>query len=252
MSNKKDEIKKELNVLIKEAEDILMIEVGKMEYSKNYKNPPIFIYNSWYSKALPLVRQLMPERYKEFQELYRLEKRDQNNIDTLTYTISDYLLRLSITKNGNEAVDAFSSFYSKFKLQSSIIASANVRIDSILNDIEGVLQAELFDNDLDSADALIKIGYYRASGAIAGVTIEKHLGQVAKNHKFKLNKKNPTIADFIQKFKDEDILDIPDWRFLQRLADIRNLCVHKKERDPTKDEVKELIEGTRKIVKTLF
>jgi hypothetical protein len=33
---------------------------------------------------------------------------------------------------------------------------------------------------------------------------------------------------------------------------MRNLCVHKKERNPTEDEVKELIEGTRKIVKTLF
>lgn len=238
-----DEIKKELNILIKEGDNILMVAVNKMEYSKNYRNPPIFTYNSWYSKALPLVRQLIPERYTEFQELYRLEKRDQNNIDTLTYTISDYLLR--------PTTDAFFSFISKFKLQSSIIASANIRIDSIINDVKGVLQAELFVDELDAADNLFENGHFRASGALAGVTIERHLGQVVENHQIKIIKKNPTIADFIQILKDESILDTPNWRLLQRLSDIRNLCVHKKKRDPTKDEVKELIEVTRKIVKTL-
>ena len=49
-----------------------------------------------------------------------------------------------------------------------------------------------------------------------------------------------------------EVLDIPSWRQIQRLGDIRNLCVHKKERDPTNDEVEELINGVEKYTKTLF
>lgn len=270
MGNKKDDIKRELNVLIKDAYGILTAEVEEQqpqnkassnsktnEESKNTtkstkKQPTIMAYNAWYSKALPFIRQLVPERYKEFQELYILEKRDIKNITFVNYTISDYLLGLRITRGGEDVVNPLAAFSSKLQQQFSILVGANERIDSILNDIKGVLQAELFDDELDAADNLLKNGHFRASGALAGVTIERHLNQVAENHQIKLSKKNPTIADFNQIFKDEGILDIPNWRFLQRLSDIRNLCVHKKERDPTKDEVEELIEGTRKIVKTLF
>ncbi len=277
MGNKKDDIKKELNVLIKDAYDMakdaydaLTAEVEKQqpqnkvlsnsktnEELKNTtkstkKQPPMMTYNAWYSKALPFVRQLVPERYKEFQDLYILEKRDIKNLSYLNYTINDYLLGLSVTRNGDDVINTLAVFYNKLKLQHSILVGANERIDSILNDIKGVLQAELFDDELDAADNLLKNGHFRASGALAGVTIEKHLGQVAENHQIKLSKKDPTIADFNQKFKDEGILDIPNWRFIQRLSDIRNLCVHKKEREPKKEEVQELLEGTRKIVKTLF
>jgi hypothetical protein len=42
------------------------------------------------------------------------------------------------------------------------------------------------------------------------------------------------------------------WRFIQHLADITNLCDHNKEREPTEEEVQELIEGVSKVVKTTF
>jgi hypothetical protein len=47
-------------------------------------------------------------------------------------------------------------------------------------------------------------------------------------------------------------LDVPTWRQIQRLGGIRNLCDHNKEREPTKDEVIELIGGVDKVSKTLF
>ncbi len=256
MGNKKDDIKREFQDLIMSGAEILNAESEKCQTennsTKSNKVPTIMAYNAWYSKALPLVRQIVPERYKEFQELYIVEHIDINNITYLNYTIRDYLLRLQITRGNKDVVNPWHAFESKLRLQISILLGANERIDSILNDIKGVLQAELFDDDLDAADHLMKNGHFRASGALIGVLIERHLGQVAENHQIKLSKTNPTIADFNQEFKNEGILDIPNWRFLQRLSDLRNLCVHKKERDPTKDEVEELIEGTRKIMKILF
>ena len=130
--------------------------------------------------------------------------------------------------------------------------SAQDRVNSILSDIRGVLQAELFDNELDAASELLKKGHLRAAGALAGVTLESHLSKIAANHTLKVGKKNPTIFDFNEELKNNGVYDIPNWRFIQRLGDIRNLCVHSKDRDPTKDEVDELIRGVQKVIKTLF
>ena len=43
--------------------------------------------------------------------------------------------------------------------------------------------------------------------------------------------------------KTAQVLDVPRWRQVQRLADLRNFCGHGKEREPTKEQVNELIDG---------
>ncbi len=48
------------------------------------------------------------------------------------------------------------------------------------------------------------------------------------------------------------VYDIVNWRFIQHLGDIRNLCDYNKDREPTKEEVEELINGTEKVIKTIF
>jgi len=50
----------------------------------------------------------------------------------------------------------------------------------------------------------------------------------------------------------DTLYDVVQWRFVQRLGDIRNYCAHNKDREPTKDEVNELIDGADKIIKTVF
>ena len=39
---------------------------------------------------------------------------------------------------------------------------------------------------------------------------------------------------------------------MQYLTDLRNLCDHDKESEPTADQVSELISGVEKVTKTLF
>ena len=55
-----------------------------------------------------------------------------------------------------------------------------------------------------------------------------------------------------QVLKDRDVIDIVMWRFIQRLGDIRNLCDHNKEEEPTQAAVAELIDGTDRVIKTIF
>ena len=78
------------------------------------------------------------------------------------------------------------------------------------------------------------------------------MGHVCELHKLSSRKKHPSISDFYQLLKENEIIDTPTWRFIQHLGDIRNLCDHNKEKEPTKEDVLDLIKGVEKVIKTVF
>lgn len=45
--------------------------------------------------------------------------------------------------------------------------------------------------------------------------------------------KNPSINDYNELLKSNGVIDVPVWRNIQRLADIRNMCDHHKQTEPT-------------------
>lgn len=245
---KKELVVAEINELYNQAVKMIKEVADKGDKASE----PISEYQIWYTKALAVIRQLMPDRLKEFTELYKLEKRKE--IDFVTYTISDYLLGLRVTRGvyKEQVVNPQMAFISKYQQQIAILGSAKTRVESILSDIHGVLKAELYDDELESAMDLYKHGHLRAAGTIAGVVLEGHLGNTCMNHNITLTKKNPTLADYNEALKNNEVLDVANWRWVQRLGDIRNLCAHAKDREPTNDEVLELINGVGKAIKTIF
>ncbi len=266
MSNRKDEIIEEIADLLKTGRLILAheaIEKNRIdaEQQKDFSKGKNYIefvksfvslkysYQQWYSKALPVIRQILPDRYQEFLGYYNSEEK-RKDIDFINYSISDYLLGLQVTRGEFKAeiVDRFAAFYSKFENQISILDTAIERISSSLSDIEGILQSELFENELAAAKDLLKKKHIRASGTLVGVTIESHLKKVCANHGITFRKKNLSIADYNDALKSKDVLDLSTWRLIQRLGDIRNLSAHPKERDPTGDEIEDLIRGCEKII----
>ncbi|HBR1030379.1 TPA: hypothetical protein L9K80_004082 [Klebsiella quasipneumoniae subsp. similipneumoniae] len=208
-------------------------------------------YQQWYTKAYRVVSQIIPERLEEFERLYKGDPK-RKEVTYGNYCISDYLIGL-IRKNGlGELVRKPSDAISKMEIQYKILSSAKERFKSALFDIKDIVQADIFDSELDTARELNKKGFIRAAGAVAGVVLEKHLAHVCELHKFKPRKAHPSISEYNQILKDNDILDTPTWRFIQHLGDIRNICDHGKDREPTKEEVSELIAGIDKITKTVF
>lgn len=208
-------------------------------------------YESWYSEALGVVTQVLPDRAMDFRHLYKIERRKQ--IDYETYTLSDYQIGLKVTRGFLEepVLNPDTAAYQKFTQQLNIVIAARKVLESRLADIRGVLQADLFDSELDSARELLKNGYLRAAGIVAGVVLERHLSEVARAHKVSIRSKAPTINHYNDALKSAGILNVPRWRAIQGLADIRNVCGHAGRRDPTRDEVAELIEGIDKNTKTV-
>ena len=209
-------------------------------------------YQFWYSEAIVLLKQVLPERVRDFVSHYECP-RVRKDITFQNYMIRDYLQGLSITRGyQKEVIVDGSAAIPEFVQQLAIVEAARETLDSSLMDLTLILQADLFDSEIDSARSLAKSGYRRAAGAICGVVIEKHLQQVCGTHGVTIRKKNKTIGDYNQALRDQGIISIPQWRFVQHLADIRNLCDHAKGREPEEKEIDDLLSGTAKILKTVF
>lgn len=216
-----------------------LYDVGKIiKNSLSDKNQ--INYQVWYSKCLVLIKQLNPDRYDEFVSAYGSKK--ENGIHTWFYSsngpdIEEYDYRYAINC---------------INTQLGIVKSTIDMVDFKVKDIVALLESELFDDELDSAKNLLKKGYLRAAGAICGVVLESHFKSIMKNHNLISLKKDMSISDYNDLFRKENIYDVSKWRNIQYLGDLRNLCDHSKDREPTNDDVDELINGTSKIIKTVF
>lgn len=228
---------------------------GRVEKGKELlKNLPRFAsdYQSWYSEAIAVIKQLLPDRLEDFVGHYRKPK-PRKDITYGNYRIEDYLQGLNVTRGWDkEKVVGPDAAIPQFRQQVAILRAVAARFNSTLFDIRQLVQADLLDSELDEARELLKRGFIRASGAVSGVVLEKHLAKVALNHNLSVPKKGPGISDLNELLKAAQLVDTPTWRQIQRLSDIRNLCDHNKDREPTSTEAEELISGVEKYTKTLF
>lgn len=208
-------------------------------------------YQAWYSESLVLIKQLLPDRLSDFIRLYEKPK-GRKELGFENYRIEDALQGLRVTRFQTEVIADAKSAMPHLKQQIAILNSIRGRFESSLYDIRALVQADLLDSELDAAKELLKHKFTRAAGAIAGVVLEKHLHEVCLQHNVRITKKNATIADYNEALKSDGVIDTSQWRFNQHLGDIRNLCDHNKEKEPTPAQVSDLIDGVAKVTKTIM
>lgn len=207
-------------------------------------------YQAWYSECIAVLKQLLPDRLDDFVRLYEKPK-GCKEISFENYRIEDALQGLRITYLDDVRADAKSAI-PHMRQQVAILDALKNRFESSLYDIRQLVQADLLDSELEAARELLKHKFMRAAGAVAGVVLERHLSEVCAAHGVKIAKRHPGIADLNEALKNAAVIGTPEWRFNQHLADIRNLCDHNKHKEPTADQVGDLIDGVAKVTKTLF
>ena len=208
---------------------------------ENKKLPDFHMeYQFWYSESLVVIQQLIPLRENDFKKLYEGDKTNKK------YRIENYLM---IRKG---SIDLLEPVIAKIQQQVAILRSAQQRFESSLFDIRQLLQADLFDSELSGAKELNTKGFVRGAGVIAGVVLENHLKQVCENHKIKISSKNPTINNLNNLLKDKEIIDISQFRKIQFLGDLRNLCSHDNKNHPIKKEIANLIKEVEEVIKIIF
>ncbi len=196
-----------------------------------------------------VLRQLLPARVVNFVGLYEKPK-GRKELTIENYVIQDYLRGLRVTFRGEVTVDR-SAAVSQFEQQVAIVEAAKTRFESSLFEIRQLVQADVFDSEVGAARELAKNNFLRAAGAMAGVVLEKHLRQVCDDRSISVTKKTAGIGDLNVLLKDNSVIDVPQWRHISMLGDIRNLCVHKRSKEPTDTQVADLIDGTDKVLKTV-
>ena len=207
-------------------------------------------YQAWYSEATAVVKQVLPDRLSDFVAYYEYP-RARKAITFENYMIKDYLQGLQRSRFEKEIAGP-SAAIPEFVQQLGIVKAAEKSLNSSLFEIRSILQADLFDSEIDSAEALAEAGFLRGAGAMCGVVIEKHLREVCDQHSIRVQKARPTISNLNDYLRKGDVLSVPQWRFIQHLADIRNACDHHRDREPTSDEIQDLVNGTRRVMKTVF
>ena len=255
----KEKLKEEIKILYNEGKKIyqsiyLLDENGKKLLIKNkikIEELPDFrnSYNLWYTKTCYLIGEIIPHRLTDFVELYH--KSNTKNQDLDSYCIYDALLGY-IFRQGFDVIASPITAVEKMKQQLSILKSAESMVDSYFYKLKTELICNIFDSEIESAYELLKKKFLRAAGAVAGVVLEKHLENVLQEHLIKIGKKAPAISDYNDKLKSEGIIDVPEWRRIQLLGDLRNLCCHNKKEEPTESQVKDLIDGVKYTVSNIF
>lgn len=240
--DKFEEIRTEIEELSKQGYSFISAMNNNIK-SKETPSELYLNYESWYTKSMAVIQILQPNRVQDFVGAYKNENR--KSVTITDYTISDALKGITIRFE-----DTFSLVFQLILKQVKILETCLDKLESKIYNLQSLLQADVFDSELETSKYLLKNGFLRASGAICGVILEKHLGKVCENRNIKLVK-NPKLANFNDALKD-NAYDMLEWRRMQRLADLRNLCDHNKDREPTKEEVEELISGTDRVIKTIF
>ena len=241
--NTSEDIKKELNYL-NEAVTKLYILVEENRVPNEFG----FVYQDWYSRAYKVVEYLAKERLQEFISHYLIDP-ERGGLYSDTYVIQDYIRGSELLPHVKWQPNHVAR--QRVINQAQILSSLSSRIDGILQDITGHLFAELQDSELSAADQLKKVNL-RAAGALAGVVLERHLQRAAQNHSLSISKQNPTISDLNDPLRQAGVYGVPLWRKIQLLADIRNLCAHQKDTEPTAEQVDELISGVNSVIRSVF
>lgn len=167
-----EKAKKELSYLINSGDLLyksMLLETGGKEFkealNKTYsedevkriiKSLPDFekTYQSWYSESLAVIKQLLPDRVSDFTKLYEAGK-SRKEIDFENYVIADYLVGLEVTRGVAVIVNSKAAI-PKFMQQVAILEAAKRRFESSLFELRQIVQADLFDSEIEAAKELHK------------------------------------------------------------------------------------------------
>jgi hypothetical protein len=197
------------------------------------------LYQHWYSAAKTIIDKNQSNRTAEFENIYLPNKAKD------TIGIKHLIAQRYITKDEQfklmDLIDA----------QFDILAAVPSHLEFSIYDIELTAYSVLMDDEIIAANHLLKNGFIRPAGALAGVILERHLKNLLRKHAPPIKYKEKDTLAQLNVLCKETIYDLVTWQKVEHLIRIRNLCSHDTEREPTKDEVVELINGISAMLKKL-
>ena len=196
------------------------------------------LYQHWYSAVRTILEKNQPSRIQEFEWAYSPSGK------TSELGIKQLLAKKYVTQEEQFGLmDLINAQY-------DMLAAVPSHLKFSIYDIELTAYSILMDDEITAAQYLLKNGFLRSAGALAGVVLERHLKTLLRKHTPPIKHKEKDALSALNDLCKNAVYDLVTWRKVQHLADLRNLCDHDKVREPTKDEVAELIRGVGAVLKT--
>jgi hypothetical protein len=140
---------------------------------------------------------------------------------------------------------AYATNYSVFKTLKAIFLAAKEDFEGgYLSSVKTLVQAEIFDSELEQAEELLNNGYLTAAAVIAGVVLETALRELCDKEGIshgKLDKMNSDLAK-------ASVYNKLVQKQITALADIRNSAAHGKPNEFAKQDVANMIRDVNQLL----
>lgn len=144
-----------------------------------------------------------------------------------------------------EEKNRYYSTYGIFKAFKAVFLAAKEDFEGgYLSSIKTLVQAEVFDSELEQANELFSSGYYTAAAVIAGVVLETALRELCDRSGIphgKLDKMNSDLAK-------AGVYNKLNQKRITAIADIRNSAAHGKQNEFTVQDVSDMIKDVSRFL----
>ena len=131
-----------------------------------------------------------------------------------------------------------------YRIKAVFLAAKEDFEGGYLNSVKNIIQAEVFDNELEQASELLTSGYKSAAAVIAGVVLETTIRNLCLAQSIELGKLDKMNADLVKSGYYNGLTQ----KRVTSLAAIRNSAAHGKPDDFTTSDVKAMIEDIQRFV----
>ena len=202
-------------------------------------------YQRWYSRALPLMKALAPDRYAEFQRYYSRDSKAE------LHWAHDRVIQDYLCEQGKDCpIITREQAVRTFTVQLALLKSILDRLAWGQMDTADQAERGLQLSFLETARSLMDINE-RAAGALAGVVLETYLKKLAATYQLKLRKQAPSSREYVEALKTAKVLDIATHSQAIWLAEVDARSRSEGE-CPTKQQVRDLIDGARWLITNIF
>lgn len=200
----------------------------RTDFISKLKDPEARVqYHAWYVEASELVTSLGSDITDDFEKAHSV--------------IQEYLAGISGTDTQFLRGKRRKRYHRSLLVQKGLVMGLSGLLDVRALDITALVTADLVDGEINQAKLMLKNGFIRCAGALAGVALESHLKLLHKQIGIVPRKKDGIAALANNLRKASNRFELGYEKQCIAMADTRNKCDHNQDKDPTKDEVKDLI-----------
>ena len=213
-----------MNKLFKQRFEKLNLEADKIEKTKEYSS-------GMYSKGDFIDNHLLLKWKVQVQDL----------LLKICGEESQYFRQF---QKAEEVVMGMTNYDTFKDLQSVFLAAKEDFEGGYLSSIKTLVQAEVFDSELEQAKELLNTGYLSAAAVIAGVVLETALRELCDKENIPHGKLDKMNADLAKAGKYNKLMQ----KRITALADIRNSAAHGKVDEFTKQNVVNMIDEVEQFL----